>query len=148
MKLTSKTKSVAVVFAYSILAKLIVCYSQSYPEFMGEVCLITFPVGLMMFTWMCIDTYKSDSYKAFQIALTILCGTLIITVPIRICDFHGTIGSLPQEILGIIGIFAGWLLACKRKIWLLLLLLAVFILIAEMLPYWLDGDLVLPQARR
>lgn len=123
-------KASATVFLYSLLIKLLVCFSQSSPT--GGYN-IAFPICLMFFTWICIEEYKSEYYTASKIALTIFVGTLILTLPIRMVHFHETIGSLPQEILGIAGICAGWLFSYKHRIWLLLLILMAFIGIAHVL---------------
>ena len=130
----STKKAAIVVFLYAMIFNVLICLTQIFPP---GASLFAFPLCSMIFTWMCIEEYKSTNYTTPKIILTILAGTLILTLPIRIIDFYGTIGSLPEEILGIIGVLLGWLLACKRKVWLLLLILMAFF-IPAFAHYWLQ----------
>lgn len=130
MKLSQIKKTIAIIFAYSLLIKLMICYTLS---FNSEASYIAFPVCLMMFTWMCVEEYNSKEVSSYQIVLTILIGTLVVTLPVRFVYFHDTISSLPEEVLGVAGIIMGWLLAYKRQIWLLLLVLMLYIIISQVL---------------
>ena len=132
MRYIELNKNILSVFVYSILVKIMVCFTQS--SAIG-VSYISFPLGLMLFTILCIDRYNTEKSTSKQIVLSILVGTLMLTIPIRILHFKATIGSLPEEILGVAGICSGWLVTYfKKKIWLLLLVMLVFISVAHYLP--------------
>lgn len=125
MKSFTISKDVIVVFVYSLLLKVIVCFTQTYPT---GASYMAFPICLMAFTCICISRYKSEIFSSGKIVLTILAGTLVLTVPIRLVDFAQTAGSLPEEILGIAGIFSGWLISQKYRIWVFMLCLLLFII--------------------
>lgn len=137
----STKKTAIVVFLYALLFKFLVCSTLAFST---EASLFAFPLCSILFTWMCIEGYKSANYTTSKIVLTILAGELILTLPIRIIDFYGTKGSLPYEILGIIGILLGWLLACKHKVWLLLLVFMALIF-PVYIYYWLQWHGVIPE---
>lgn len=125
MKSFTISKDVVIVFAYSLLLKLMVSFTQTYPT---GTSYMAFPICLMTFTCICISRYKSEIFSSGKIVLTILAGTLVLTVPIRLVDFAQTVGSLPEEILGVVGIFSGWLISQKYRIWVFMLCLLLFII--------------------
>ena len=126
MKLLMINKDTFILMIYSLLVKVIVCFSQTIHP---GASYIAFPICLMIFTCESIEKYKSIGYTSSRIVSI----TLILTLPVRIVYFYETMGSLPEEILGIIGIIAGLFLACKCRMWLLLLFLLAFMIIAYIL---------------
>lgn len=135
MKISKKNKATFFLFVYSFIVKVMANYSLN----LDYATFIVSPVFFMIFTWMCMEEYKRAGLSTKRIISTILVGALIVTLPIRIFYFQDTMGSLPQEILCVFGICAGWLLSYKPRIWLLLLFLLLFVSISLLLSHvgWL-----------
>lgn len=129
-------KTLVKVLLYAICTKVIACLTLML---WVSGSILAFMLFFMVFMWLCLENYANERCKSTHIVITALLGMLLPTMLIRIFDFPGTIGSLYIEPLGCVGICAGWLLAFKRKVPLLLLVLLVFVLITYVLGLYLPA---------
>lgn len=134
------SKKTALLFIYSLIMAVICNIPSTFNS--GLKCVVSF-MFMMAFTFLCIDTNESSDYSRTKVFLTILIGSLILEWPVRIVNFMDTFCTLPEELFTITGIFAGWLIACKRKIWLLIIIMSVILLAVHILYNILDlGQLI------
>ncbi len=126
MKFLRIHKSLWLLFFYSIAATFITCF---FNTFESNLPVVARALSWMIYTFVCLDVYKPKGLSTFSILLAIMLGYLILLLPQDIIYFREVIFSIPANVMGLVGIFAGWLLASNRKIWLLLLLISAFLLI-------------------
>lgn len=92
MKNLTKTKAFLLACIFSLLLFLIVCWSAAFQD--------TTPywvesIGYFLFTYICLMkfTEKVSDINSWMVAFAIILGRIILEVPLRIIDWHGTFGS-------------------------------------------------------
>ena len=126
MKFLRIHKSLWLLFFYSIVATFITCF---FNTFHSNLRIVARALSWMIYTFVCLDVYKPKGLSTFSILLSIILGYQILLLPHEVLYIRDIVFSIPFILMGLVGIFAGWLLASNRKIWLLLLLISAFLLI-------------------
>ena len=101
------------IFSLSLIVMLAISPLRGYPFGMGYSSL----AGFIIFFLFSLITLKKFSSKmpSLQILFAVILGLWIIQLPIRIIDFEGTIGSLPDVLIHTLGILCGFLYWYLKK---------------------------------
>lgn len=81
---------------------------------------VSIPLSTLLFaalTAYAIRRFRKTIRPAW-IFLTVLCSLLVFNLPVRIADFNGSLGSLPEFVIQVLGIVLGYLYGVhKLRLW-------------------------------
>lgn len=116
----------------SLGALIILAWVNQYPG--ADWCYV---ISYFMLTCLALEKLgkRTASYQPY-IILGLFLGRIILEIPIRIVDFWPTLSSLNYPIISILAILAAWWYYRERSSWLLIGILAIFILINTIGTEW------------
>lgn len=99
-----KIHNFARIFASSVLLEIIISPLRGYVSFMA--CMV---VGFILFSFLsyCVQKKYHLQISVWKLLVIVILGIVLINID-RFFDFKGSLGSLPDELFHLLGVFVGF----------------------------------------
>lgn len=97
----------------SVILLLCECWFNTYPSYVSEWIQ---SISYFALTWICAYKLKQTGISLYAIVTAVILGRILLEIPIRITDFHNSLGSFMNIITSIIGIILGAICYYEKRI--------------------------------
>ncbi|MDE5637612.1 MAG: hypothetical protein K2I43_06300, partial [Alistipes sp.] len=100
--------------------------------------MVSLPLYLAL-TWYAV--VRLSDVAAWKVALAVLCGWMVVNVPVRVICWNNTIGSLSDAVMHVAGIAAGYLCSFRLRALRIAVLAVCAVLVWQAYPimiHWIN----------